>query len=38
MFVTVELLYGTLGIRERKRESVILHAKRCEGKRYKDVF
>jgi hypothetical protein len=40
MFVTVELLYGTWGKRERKREraSVTSHNIRCKGRGYKDVY
>jgi hypothetical protein len=34
MFVTVELLYGTQGKRERKRASVISHTIRCKGRGY----
>jgi hypothetical protein len=40
MSVIVELLYGTQGKRERKREwyRVISHNIRCEGRGYKDVY
>jgi hypothetical protein len=41
MFVTVELLYGTQGKREKKRDdraSVILHTIRCEGRGYEGVY
>jgi hypothetical protein len=41
MFVTMELLFGTWGKRERKkndRTSVILHTITCEGSGYKDVY
>jgi hypothetical protein len=40
MFVTVELLYGTWGKRERKRDraSVVSHSIRYEGRGYKDMY
>jgi hypothetical protein len=38
MFVTVELLHGTLGKTEQKRVSVILHTIRYEDRGYKDVY
>jgi hypothetical protein len=42
MFAIVELLYGTRGRRERKRErqsiSNIIKHHTCAGRRYKDVY
>jgi hypothetical protein len=38
MFVTVELLYGTWGKRERKRATVILYNIRCEYRGYRSVL
>jgi hypothetical protein len=40
MFLTVELLYGTWGKKERKRmiASVISHTIRCENREHKVVY